>query len=195
MARRPGRTHSAPGFIVSPFAGGPALARDALPKPFAHIPVQSADEGSADIVAIGVDHIGDRRLAALAQHGCDLEFGELVAFRFQPGGRRPAAIGAGRPLRNHAFKPHLVHRLIKRLTVAQGMLAELDRSFCRRDKLPQQFAPLDHGQRAQILAVEMQEIERHEGELCRPPFDRPAEDGEIRRAANIGRDHLAVDDG
>ena len=74
------------------------------------------------------------------------------------------------------------------------MMAELDGTGGFADQLLQRGAPLDQRPRAQILAVEIEQVEADEDQPLRLPAHRGSKRREIRQAGLVHDDDLAVDD-
>lgn len=74
------------------------------------------------------------------------------------------------------------------------MLAILDDTIGRLDQVPQYRLALDRRQRAQILAVLVQDVEGDECEQLGVPCHARMHLLEVRPAVGLRRDHLAVDD-
>jgi hypothetical protein len=76
------------------------------------------------------------------------------------------------------------------------MVTELDRrALIRLDQLPEECSPLHEGMPAQILAIEVQEIEGKEHDPVRRRVDSRSKAMEISDAALVLDDHLAIDQG
>ena len=103
-------------------------------------------------------------------------------------------INAVLALRNHAFKPGLVDEMEDRSRVARQSLAELNAPVGRYQRL-EDVAPIDQRHVAQIVAVQVQQIERHEIEVVLAPGDGLPELAEVGMSRLIQHDDFTVDDG
>ena len=116
-----------------------------------------------------------------------------IALGLQPVRRRAAAILAVLALRNHALKPGLVDQVEDRLRLARQRLAELD-AAARLDHAGQDLAAVLQRHVAQIVAIEVQQIEGDEIEVVLPAGDGLAQFAEVGQAGLVQDDDLAVDD-
>ncbi|WP_441338830.1 hypothetical protein, partial [Mesorhizobium sp.] len=91
-------------------------------------------------------------------------------------------------------RPGRVDQMIDRVGFARHRLAELDATFGPYEA-GQDFPPVLQRHVAQVVAVEMQQIERDEIEVVLAPGDCLAQRGKIRKASIIQDDNFAVDDG
>src|SRR5262249_19803053 len=100
---------------------------------------------------------------------------------------------ASRSLGNDAFKPEIDRRLKEPGAIALDMVAELDgRTVARPDQPPKERSPLHERPAAQILAIEVQEIEGKEHDPVRRRVNGRAERMEIGDPALVLDDHLAI---
>jgi hypothetical protein len=84
--------------------------------------------------------------------------------------------------------------MINRISLARHPLTELDAAV-RHNKAGQDFPPILKRHVAQVVAIEMQQVEGDEIEVVLAPGDCLAQGGKIRKASLIQDDDFAVNDG
>ena len=132
-------------------------------------------------------------LAEFAKAG-DCKHAGLRAFGLQPFPAFAAPIETAAPLRDDALRPNMAHGLEQLLTDPQDVI-DVDNPFAprRADHIPQQHLAVFNWAAPEILAVEMQQIEREIGEPLRSTVAYGiAQRIEMRDAALIGNRDLAI---